>query len=163
MNRSTVVSKWAPIMQAALHITPVPSLLSVDSAHLDVCVADSLIKHPATGNGIFASKTFRKGEVLGTCQAGVSFSLRTPSENELLRRGWNIEHHCSIIYYVLGFRSSSGNGNHPMEQFLQEKAAVHRPNGICHCEYVEYSTYSDSSMTTAIAKKTKKRLTLVSV
>lgn len=124
LHKSSAFSKWPRNMQATLHITPVTSLSSVETAPVGVSVADSLSKHSNSGNRLFPPKPSEKGRSSAHTVSSCCISLSPRAIRKRIITGeWNTGHH-----YVRRFRSSSGKGDYPREYFRQAHATLYCPN-----------------------------------
>ena len=63
--RGKSVSKWPRSMRGALQSTPLDQMVAAEAASVGVCVGPSTIKHVSAGEGVFATKPFKKKDTIG--------------------------------------------------------------------------------------------------
>ena len=63
--RGKSVSSWPLSMKGALQSTPSQQMMAAEAATVGVCVGPSTIKHVSAGEGVFATKPFKKNATIG--------------------------------------------------------------------------------------------------
>ena len=73
---------WPRSLAAKLHTVDTANLLAVEQTHCKVYIAKSNIKHPEAGDGLFANRTFARGDLICTYYGMLLYqNLNPPRDN----------------------------------------------------------------------------------